>query len=159
VTATVPPPRTALVIFVDHAPCRWLRGLQRGFRHCFVVIRDADDWLVCDPLKDRIELSLLRLPAAFDLAGFYLGRGHRVMVGRTAPTVPRRPLAPALLTCVGVAKRVLGLRAPGIITPWQLWRHLDHEGEGWQPAQVHSSSGCPRDRHPVHDPRAVTVPD
>ena len=49
-----------LVVFVDHAECRWLRVLRAGFRHCFVVIRDRSVWLACDPLKDRIELSSCR---------------------------------------------------------------------------------------------------
>ena len=90
-----------LVVFVDHAECRWLRVLRAGFRHCFVVIRDRSVWLACDPLKDRIELSVLSLPENFDLPGFYAGRGHRVLGGATRPelvtiAVPTPAIPPAM---------------------------------------------------------------
>ena len=68
------PPFPVLVVFVNHAECRWLRVLRTGFRHCFVVMRDGSVWLACDPLKDRIELSVVPVPESFDLAGFYAAR-------------------------------------------------------------------------------------
>jgi hypothetical protein len=63
-------PLPILVVFADHAGCAWLRFLRRGFRHCFVVLRAGSVWLACEPLKDRIELDVLRLPPEFDLAAF-----------------------------------------------------------------------------------------
>jgi hypothetical protein len=126
--------RPALAVFVDHAECRWLRTLKPGYRHCFVAVRDGGSWLVCDPVKDRMELVLLTLPARFDLAQFYAGRGHRVLVGRTRPDLPRRPLLPTPLTCVAVVKRIVGVRAPWVLTPWQLFRHLSRGPAGWQTA-------------------------
>jgi hypothetical protein len=119
--------RSALVVFVDHTECAWLRTLKRGFRHCFVVIRDESCWLICDSLKDRIKLSLLHLPRSFDLAGFYADQGHHVLVGQTAEDLPRDWLTFAPLTCVSVAKRVLGIRAAWVLTPWQLFAHLSSE--------------------------------
>lgn len=126
--------RLALAVFVDHAECGWLRFLKPGYRHCFVALRDGDLWLICDPLKDRLELAQLSLPSHFDLARFYAGRGHRVLIGRTRPELPRRVSMPAPLTCVGVVKRVVGVRAPWVITPWQLFRHLRHRAAGWRAA-------------------------
>jgi hypothetical protein len=117
-----------LVVFVNHAACRWLRVLRPGFRHCFVVVRDGSVWLACDPLKDRIELSVLPVPEPFDLPGFYAARGHRVLGGATRPDLPRRGFAIAPLTCVSVAKRLLGVRAPCVLTPWQLYRRLEADG-------------------------------
>jgi len=135
------PPRLALVVFVDHAECRWLRVLRAGFRHCFVVIRDGSVWLACDPLKDRIELSVLPIPQGFDLPGFYAGRGLRVLGGATRPDLPRRGIAIAPLTCVTVAKRLLGVRAPCVVTPWQLYRHL--EADGFRRLEVQGSPPLP----------------
>jgi hypothetical protein len=123
--------RSAIVVFVNHAECRWLRGLRPGFRHCFVALRDGTTWLTCDPLKDRIELSLLPVPPWFDLAGFYAERGHTVLLGTTNPNLPRRPLAIAPLTCVTIAKRLLGVRAPWVVTPWQLCRLLQCPTHGF----------------------------
>ena len=132
-------PRLALVVFVNHADCRWLRGLRPGFRHCFVALRDGVTWLSCDPLKDRIELSLLPVAPSFDLPGFYVKRGHTVLLGTTRPNLPRHPLAIAPLTCVTIAKRLLGVRAPWVLTPWQLCRLLQGQAHGFLtvgPAEV-----------------------
>lgn len=119
-------PRPALVVFVDRSTVPWLRPLRPGFRHCFAALQqDEGLWLVCDPLKDRIELAALEVAARTGLAAAYLAAGHRICRGRTRvlPTAGRMPLPPPL-TCVGVVKRLLGVRAPGVITPWQLYRHL-----------------------------------
>jgi hypothetical protein len=121
-------PQHALVIFVGHADCRWLGCLRAGFRHCFVALRDGSTWMTCDPLKDRIELRMLPLPADFDLPGFYAAQGHVVLQGQTRPGVSRGKGAIVPLTCVSVAKRLLGVRAPWVLTPWQLCRHLRGDG-------------------------------
>ena len=124
-------PQHALVVFVGHAECRWLGGLRAGFRHCFVALRDGDIWLACDPLKDRIELSVLPVTADFDLADFYAGRGHTVLRGLTRPDLRRPSFGVALLTCVTVVKRLLGVRTPWVLTPWQLCRYLRADGRGF----------------------------
>ena len=50
------------------------------------------------------------------------------------PDLPRRALWPAALTCVGVVKRILGVRAPWVLTPWQLFRHLSRGPAAWRTA-------------------------
>ena len=121
--APIRAPKLALVVFVDRG-CVWLRGLKRGFRHCFVALRDRDAWVICDSLKDRIELFVLPVPAEADLASFYRAQGHRVLIGTTQPKLHRGSLVLAPLTCVSVVKRLLGVRAPWVLTPWQLFAHL-----------------------------------
>ena len=121
-------PHPALVVFVDHTECRWLRMLRAGFRHCFVVMRDGPVWFACDPLKNRIEISVLPVPDRFDLPGFYAARGHAVLLGAPRRDLLRRGFGIAPLTCVTVAKRLLGVRAPWVLTPWQLYRHLKADG-------------------------------
>jgi hypothetical protein len=119
-------------VFADHAGCPWLRPLRRGFRHCFVVLRAGPVWLACDPLKDRIELDALELPGKFDLATFYREQGHRVLVGQRPPPRTRRRFALAPLTCVTVVKRLLGIDAPWVWTPWQLYTHLSGAERGFR---------------------------
>lgn len=120
----------ALVVFVDRAECRWLRLLKPGFRHCFAVLRDGPAWLVCDPLLDRIELHWLDLPPEHDLARHYAAQGHIVLAGRAGREGPTRaPARLAPLTCVTVVKRIIGLCAPRVMTPWQLFRHLARRRE------------------------------
>jgi hypothetical protein len=122
-----------LVVFADHAGCPWLRPLRRGFRHCFVVLRAGPVWLACEPLKDRIELDALQLCADFDLAAFYRAQGHRVLVGERDSPRARRRFALAPLTCVTVVKRLLGIDAPWVWTPWQLYAHLCEPKHGFRP--------------------------
>lgn len=123
---------SVLVVFADQTSCPCLRPLRRGFRHCFAVLRTGSLWLACEPLKDRIELDALALPPDFDLAAFYGGQGHRVLLGRRPPAPDRRGIAPAPLTCVTVVKRVLGIRAPWVWTPWQLYAHLSAPALGFR---------------------------
>lgn len=126
-------PSAALVVFADHTSCAWLRFLRRGFRHCFIVLRAGPLWLACEPLKDRLELNVLALPVEFDLAAFYGAQGHHVLQGGRLPPRPQRSFAPAPLTCVTVVKRLLGIRAPWVWTPWQLYVHLTAPRLGFRP--------------------------
>jgi hypothetical protein len=126
------PVRSAMVVFADHADCPWLRPLRRGFRHCFVVLRAGSVWLACDPLKDRIELEALELPGKFDLAAFYREQGHQVLVGEHRLLRTRRRFALTPLTCVTVVKRLLGINAPWVWTPWQLYTYLSASEYGFE---------------------------
>lgn len=117
--------RRVIVVFADRADCAWLRLLKPGFRHCFVALREQGGWLVFDPLLDRIELAWIEPGQDLDLPSFYAAQGHSVLAGTTrrpdrAPRLPH--LTP--LTCVSVVKRLLGLNAAWVLTPWQLFRHL-----------------------------------
>ena len=130
-----PATRVAALIFVDQTECRWLRGLKRGFRHCFTALPCKGGWLVCDPLKNRIELALVQLPPSLDLPAVYAAQGHRVLLGRLR-VMPARPRVLAPLTCVEIAKRLVGVRAPLVLTPWQLFCHLQRPTPGrpcWRP--------------------------
>jgi hypothetical protein len=137
--------RGAVVVFVDRVETPWLRVLPRGFRHVFAVIEEGSSWLLCDPRKDRIELRLLELPPGFDLAAHYRAQGHHVLVGRVALPRPRRRLALCPLTCVAVVKRLLGVHAPRVQTPRQLYRHLRARPEPF--AAPHAAHPAPPRRH------------
>lgn len=115
--------RRALVVFTGATELWWLRLLRPGFQHCFVALHDGARWITCDPLSHRLEIAVQPVPADFDLAAHYRERGLTV-VEVTPPPVPLRsaPLGP--FTCVETVKRVLGLRARRVLTPWQLCRYL-----------------------------------
>jgi hypothetical protein len=74
----------------------------------------------------------LELPGKFDLAAFYREQGHRVLVGQRPPPRTRRRFALAPLTCVTVVKRLLGIDAPWVWTPWQLYTHLSGAERGFR---------------------------
>lgn len=113
----------ALLVFSGATGVSWLRWLQPGFRHCFVALDDGATWLTVDPLLHRLEVRASGLPSSFDLAREY--RKMDLVVLEIVPAaVPLQRAPLGLFTCVETAKRLLGLRAPGVLTPWQLYRFL-----------------------------------
>ncbi|HEX6143365.1 MAG TPA: hypothetical protein VFZ01_11635 [Geminicoccaceae bacterium] len=118
--------RPVAVVFVDQGAGFWLRPLKPGYRHCFVALRQQPGlWLICDPLKDRIEISAVEVERDVELADIYRAAGHRVWLGTSLPRAARpRASVPGPLTCVAVVKRLIGLGAPWVVTPFQLHRHL-----------------------------------
>lgn len=118
------------VVFADApravlARMPWLRLLRRGFRHCFVAVRDSCGWLAVDPLSRRLVLARLSEDPLVDVAASLRARGLAVLgpFRPAAPTATRLPpLAP--FTCVTLCLRMLGM-APGLtVTPWQLFQRL-----------------------------------
>jgi hypothetical protein len=120
---TIAEPAPALVVFSGETSLSCLKILRPGFRHCFVAVCRRDHWIICDPLCHRIDLLVINKSAAADLGEWYRHHGLRVIETsvRAAPlrVAPLRPL-----TCVEAVKRVLGIHARSINTPWQLYRYL-----------------------------------
>ena len=113
----------ALVVFADEATLKWLKLLRPGFRHCFVLVYRQGCWVIYDPLSHRTNLAVVSGRTMDELARWYEENGLRVI----ETTVRRAPLRSAPLrpfTCVEAVKRVLGIHAPWITTPWQLYRYL-----------------------------------
>ena len=127
----VPPPlkaqrQRAFVVFSGQADWPWLRLLKPGYRHCFVLFQDGGRWISVDPLLNHMEVQAHEVTAGFDLAAWLRGRGHRVV--ETEIFRDRMKPAPFMLfTCVEAVKRVLGLHAAFVLTPWQLFRHLERQ--------------------------------
>lgn len=130
IATTAGGPRPALVCF-EHRPGRGvLRLLRPGFRHCFCLLREADAWLVCDPLKGGLVLEILPGWPTEALAGHYLATGRHVAVGTARRGGAVAGTGLRLLSCVEVVKRAIGVAAAGVLTPRQLFRRLV-EIEGW----------------------------
>jgi hypothetical protein len=120
--APSPAPR-AWVVFSGVAALWWLRPLRPGFRHCLVALDDGRHWVVIDPTAPRTDVAVLERAGVPDLPDRFRALGLTVVPAavRCGATRPA-PWAP--FTCVEAVKRVLGLRAPFVLTPWQLHRHL-----------------------------------
>jgi hypothetical protein len=113
----------ALVVFSGRTGVAWLRWLRPGFRHCFVALDDGIEWLTVDPLLHRLEVRASGLASDFDLAREYRRMGLTVL--EVAPAAVAMRAAPlGFFTCVETAKRLLGIRAWHVVTPWQLYRFL-----------------------------------
>lgn len=115
--------RRALVVFCGGSGVWWLRFLKRGYRHCFLVLDDGEHRLVLDPLSHVTEVALHPAASTPDPAAFYREQGHAVVeTFLRAPPLRALPWRP--FTCVEAVKRVLGIHAGGVLTPWQLFRFL-----------------------------------
>lgn len=110
----------AVAVFHDHGNHWADRFLRKGFKHVLVVVKNpGNGWILIDPKAGTFEIE-------------YLGHcdpvQHYRSLGYTAVPTTRRDTAPVLpfayANCVGVAKAVLGLQAPLIFTPYQLYRRL-----------------------------------
>lgn len=100
-----------------------LRCLKRGFRHCFALIRNANGWVVFDPMLHKTDLEFTEfdydvdVPRALRLQGFTV-----VRVPSLRPV--KRIFTPLPFTCVEAIKRLIGLQDFKVLTPYQLYRRL-----------------------------------
>ncbi|MGE5515328.1 MAG: hypothetical protein ACM31D_05850 [Bacteroidota bacterium] len=116
--------RTGLVLFADATDLWWLRWLRPGFRHCFVALAFEGGWVVIDPMSHRTGVAHFPLPQEFDLAGWYRQCGLVVVPVQNISL--DKGVAPFLpYSCVECVKRILGIRARSVVTPWQLFQHLN----------------------------------
>jgi hypothetical protein len=119
--------RGALVVFGGHADLWWLRLLKPGFRHCFVALAGAGGWVVVDPLSHRTCVAHIPISAELDLAGWYAAHGLTVVAAKVFSSSRRvSPIRP--YSCVESVKRILGIQAGWVLTPWQLYRYLNKIG-------------------------------
>jgi hypothetical protein len=116
----------AWVVFSGQTEISWLKFLKPGFRHCYVLINDGERWTSLDPLSHVTEVSVHHhVPADFDLPAWLESRGNRVVKAPMKRDITK-PAPFMLFTCVEAVKRVLGIHRRGIVTPWQLYRHLTY---------------------------------
>lgn len=120
---TVSGDERALVVFSGTTDLTRLKFLRPGFRHCFVVIRSRDRWISIDPMAHMTRIDLHSLCGHDDLGGLLREHGLTVVETRLREAEPV-PSAPMLCTCVEIVKRILGIQAWHVLTPWQLYRHL-----------------------------------
>lgn len=120
--------RRALVVFSGQTDLGWLRVLKPGFRHCFVAVEVGGGWVVVNPLCHVTDLAVVHGVDAEGLADGYRQAGLTVVPVRTRRPSPRsarwRPFS-----CVEEVRRILGLEARWVLTPWQLFRHIQDENE------------------------------
>jgi hypothetical protein len=111
-----------LVVFHDHGEHCLKALLKPGFRHCFVAVQSDGYWIEIDA-RDGLPAVKVQCAADYDLAGFYRDNGgFSVIETCQSARPPVGPLSAA--NCVGMAKAILGLRAPLALTPYQLYRRL-----------------------------------
>lgn len=120
-------PLRALVVFSGQTELLWLRLFRPGFRHCFVLVESHATgipvWVLYNPLSVGTQIALWPVDDAKALEKWLCGQGYTVAEAIVAPIRQRR-FAWRPYTCVEAVKRVLGVHAAAIWTPWQLYRYL-----------------------------------
>ncbi len=118
--------KSAWVVFTNQTELPLLRLLKKGYRHCFVLINDAGNWISIDPMANYMDVSIHSIPSGFDMPDFMIKSGHKVIkvnlnnhIDKCAPWM--------IFTCVEACKRILGIHKRFIFTPWQLYCHLEKQ--------------------------------
>lgn len=119
--------------FVAFLPARalerqawWLRGLHRGYAHAVLCAGTAQNttWLL-DHRGTRLHVHLLPMAVAAFLRHLQDQAAAWVLaVPQAGAPGPDRALARGPMSCVETIKAALGIRAPWVLTPRQLARHL-----------------------------------
>lgn len=116
--------RQALVVFSGQADLWWLRLLKPGFRHCFVALSGPAGWVVVDPLSHRTCVAQIPDTQEFDLSHWYRQHGLTVVPAKVF-SPPKRAAPVRAYSCVESVKRILGIQAGWVLTPWQLFRYVN----------------------------------
>ena len=102
---------------------RFWRLLKPGFQHVELWRYDRGIWLRIDPCFELVEAHALEAPP-LEL----IDPDLKPTVLRVQRTVPkgklREPFFVGPWTCVELTKAFIGLRAPFVRTPWQLYKRL-----------------------------------
>ncbi len=97
----------------------WMRFLKKGFYHCVIAIGAERQWILIDPLLHYTDTIVID---DGDVEKFLHKQGYQTL--RVFLEEPLRHFRLRPYTCVETAKRFLGLDAPNVWTPYQLYLFL-----------------------------------
>lgn len=115
----------AWVVYSGKADLFYLRVLKKGFRHCSILLNDGKQWIEIDPLSNYTDVTVHAVPLEFDLPDYLRGQGHVVQNTEIHRPETKGPTMP--MTCVEVVKKHLGIHARWVLTPNQLYKHLEKQ--------------------------------
>jgi hypothetical protein len=114
-------------------PTWWNRFLKEGYQHVqlrkpFYFGPELDDvsWIVLDPGLSHLDVSL-RAPGAAPWLDPEVLHAQRVEVA-VNPRRVREWFSFGPITCVEIAKTIIGINSWRVRTPWQLFNHLRQRG-------------------------------
>lgn len=114
------PSGLAYVVFTE-TDLWFLKGLKRGYRHCAVFVQCGDSFVFMDPRLTGVDIRVCAgASSVYDLAGL---KDTTVQAARIIQRTDRQ-IVPAIFTCVTIVKRVLGIKAWWVLTPYQLNKYI-----------------------------------
>ena len=115
--------RRALVGFSGEARVWWLKVLKPEFRHVSVAIEDgAGGFVFYNPMLSASEI--VRVVGPEKIIREKMENTGFLVVPTKTREIPKKPLAIRPYNCVEGVKRALGINAPWVFTPWQLYKIL-----------------------------------
>ena len=115
--------KRAIVAFGGSSELKLLRYLRPGFRHCFVLVHSQGVWVMYNPLSIGTEIDVWPGDCEEQLCHWLALNGYTI-VEANVQNLRSGALPWNVFSCVEAVKRVLGIRAPRIWTPWQLYKFL-----------------------------------
>ncbi len=113
----------AIIAFGGQPHFRWMKLLKRGFYHTMIILPDNHRYILIDPLAGCIDVMEIHVN---NIENIMIERGYRVF-HFWINDLNDSCFYPSILTCVGVVKRILGIRRYGILTPFQLFKYFLRE--------------------------------
>ncbi len=101
----------------------WWKLLKPEFQHVEVWRCDRGIWIRIDPCFELVQAEAHELPPWDFFHEKYAAKVVRVQRAVKKGRL-REPLFVGPWTCVEIAKSFLGVRAPFVRTPWQLYKRL-----------------------------------
>ena len=118
------PVTEAILVFEPRSGLGFTRFLRSEFQHCFCLVQHPIGWLVCDPLKHSLALDVIEAVEANELL-CALAHNRRTILHLSLPAPTAcGPIRLRPLTCVEIVKRLLGIEARSVFTPYQLFRYV-----------------------------------
>lgn len=109
------------LVFTD-SKLKGLKWLKSGFQHCAVVRNEFGSvWTVIQDGYNRMSVATYLVEEYPD--PLMLFEGNSTIIPVEIQTKDRYRGTLCLFNCVEVCKAVLGIRAPFVLTPYQLYRY------------------------------------
>ncbi|MTI10738.1 hypothetical protein [Curvivirga aplysinae] len=118
------PAKYFIIIFQNETNISILKLLKKGFRHCFAYQVEGSNILKIDSLSNITTVQQIQGITPFDLIKTHRKQGHICHLITPCSFPPQKIAPPLPFSCVETIKRLLGLHACFILTPWQLYQHL-----------------------------------
>lgn len=116
------------LIFTESQPRWWARYLKPGFRHVSILTLNDGIWTLTRPLYGWTET--VSCPYREGDIPQTMIDGECLVVPFHVKHCDRLRSLIGLHTCVTTAKAYMGIRAPWIITPWQLYKYASRRYAG-----------------------------
>jgi len=109
------------VVFSNGSNLFWLKLLKRGFRHCFVILGNGENWIAIEATLSRTYINLI---TDQNYPDFLRKRGFTVIRSKIYPYFVSKMPKFAIFSCVELVKSVLGINSSKLQTPYSLYRFL-----------------------------------